>query len=332
MLPPAGTQPAGPTGSSTGAVSGTPGSTDGSAATGAPVTATPDATGTANDASAGDGAMATDPAGGEMPAAGDDTGAMAGGSAGAPAPVPEDPADEGFLPWCVDNPSQVVIVGDSYINWGTHTLPADLAAESGQQWRLYAVGGASMASGGATGFIPDQLELAIAQDPEIRTVVMDGGGNDILIPNALFAGSQDCKNDPNAGQVEVCRMIVDLALEASEKMMMRAADIGVRDTVYFYYPEVPEGTALGGSNPNAILNYALPLAREQCESAFELTGGRMRCHFVDMIPVFEGQSNVFAPGDIHPNSNGSALMAEAIWQTMVDNCVAQPASSGCCEP
>jgi hypothetical protein len=58
-------------------------------------------------------------------------------------------------PPCQARASQTVIVGDSFINWFSHTLPADLAREAGETWRLYAVGGSSMASGGITGFIPD---------------------------------------------------------------------------------------------------------------------------------------------------------------------------------
>jgi hypothetical protein len=38
----------------------------------------------------------------------------------------------------------------------------------------------------------------------------------------------------------------------------------------------------------------------------------------------------FAPADLHPNTMGSAAMANAVWDKMVDNCVGQPASSGCC--
>jgi hypothetical protein len=328
--PPTGTMPGSSTaapgdGNASAPASGgtmTPGVGSGDTNTGS----SPDAADSGPDA-AGTAGTTPDAAGTTPP--GDD--AMMGGGAGMAAPDPMT-TDGDYMPACVSDPSQVVIVGDSYINWGTHSLPADLARESGQTWRLFAVGGASLASGGATGFIPDQFELAIADDPDIRVVVMDGGGNDVLIPNALFVGSQDCKNDPDAGNVEVCRMIVDLALEKSEEMMLRAAEIGVTDTVYFFYPEVPEGTVLGGTNPNAILNYSLPKAREQCESAFELTGGRMRCHFVDMIPVFAGHSEYFAAADIHPNTMGSAAMAAAIWDVMVDACVAQPESSGCCRP
>ena len=40
----------------------------------------------------------------------------------------------------------------------------------------------------------------------------------------------------------------------------------------------------------------------------------------------------FAASDIHPNTLGSAQMATAVWSRMKTDCVAQPASSGCCAP
>jgi hypothetical protein len=35
---------------------------------------------------------------------------------------------------------------------------------------------------------------------------------------------------------------------------------------------------------------------------------------------------------IHPTAAGDELLADLIWKTMKDNCMAQAASSGCCTP
>ncbi len=74
------------------------------------------------------------------------------------------------------------------------------------------------------------------------------------------------------------------------------------------------------------------MARETCEGAYERTGHQLRCHFVDMIPVFDGHPEYFAAADIHPNFEGSAAMARAVWDKMVAECVGQHESSGCCTP
>jgi hypothetical protein len=89
---------------------------------------------------------------------------------------------------------------------------------------------------------------------------------------------------------------------------------------------------LGGPNPNEISEYARPMVAEACAGTEAKTGGRLRCHFVDMVPVFAGHSDYFAPLDLHPNFQGSAAMAEAVWTKMVEQCIGQQASSGCCTP
>jgi hypothetical protein len=263
------------------------------------------------------------------------TGAAGSGSAGngAAGTGAAGSGGDAYRPPCKTKASQVIIVGDSYINWGTHTFGADLAKEAGESWRMYAVGGHSLGSGGI-GSIPAQLDQALVEDKNIIASVMDGGGNDVLIPAATWPGGADCKNRADAASLQVCKDIIDTAIEAGRKMMVKAGDNGIRDVVYFFYPHVPEGTLIGGAHPNAILDYALPKAKALCDGAEAETGGKMRCHFVDTIPIFAAQkpADVFASGDIHENSKGSALIAKAVYQTMKDNCIAQPASSGCCEP
>jgi len=231
---------------------------------------------------------------------------------------------------CLSNGSQVILIGDSYINWITHTFPQDMNDVVGQPVRNYAIGGFSMASGGL-GLIPPQLDLAIADDPDIIAVVMSGGGNDILIPDVLqFPQGGECKNDPDSASIPDCQAIVKLAIDTAVDCMDKLVDAGIPDVIYFFYPEVPS-TWLA-ADPNGILQYALPLAREACEKAYERTNGKLTCHFIDLNPVFDGHPEYFAEADLHENSEGSAAIANKIWEVMVDNCIAQPESSGCCTP
>jgi len=238
-----------------------------------------------------------------------------------------------LLPKCVTKDSQVLLVGDSYINWISHSFPADLAEISGQNWRLEAIGGMSMASGGigliGFGFIPDQLDRAIAADPDVHTIVMDGGGNDILVRDAAIAPNScttaGSSKDPG------CQRAVSLAVEAARNLMLDAASAGIRDVVYFFYPHVPASTILTQDEPNEILDYALPQAKALCEDAEEATGGSLRCRFVDMVPVFDGHPE-YINEDIHPNALGGRVMAEKIWEVMEDNCLGKKGAHDCCEP
>ncbi|HMI89424.1 MAG TPA: SGNH/GDSL hydrolase family protein [Polyangiaceae bacterium] len=235
-------------------------------------------------------------------------------------------------PPCMKSPNQVVLIGDSYINWVSHTFPADLTKEAGVTYRMYAVGGTAMASGGL-GLIPPQFDQAVAADPNIIAMIMDGGGNDILVADtAQFPQGADCKQNLMSPMIPDCQKIVDKAVTKAVELMDTAADKGVKDVVYFYYPHVPDGTLIGGAHPNAILDYALPRVRATCDGASTRTGGRMTCHFLDLIPVFDGHPDWFAFTDIHPNPTGSQAMAKAVWAIMKDKCIAQPASSGCCAP
>jgi len=222
------------------------------------------------------------------------------------------------------------VVGDSYLNWLTHTFPDDFRKEFGGAYRMYAVGGASMASGGIAGFIPDQLTMAIADDKDIIASVMTGGGNDILIADTIkYPGSDTCKDRTDAPMQKVCQDVIANAMDTAKKLMSTAADAGIKDVVYIFYPHIPGG-GFGGMNPNYILDYSLPLARDLCNQALANTSGKLRCHFLDLQPVFEGHKDWFADDGIHENGLGSAAMAKETVKLMKEKCIAQPASSGCC--
>jgi hypothetical protein len=240
---------------------------------------------------------------------------------------------EARRPPCLEKSSQVVLIGDSYIDWVSHTFPADLnRAAGGAKFRNHAVGGFSMATGGI-GSIPSEIDDAVQEDPDIIAAVVTGGGNDILVPDLFqFPHGLDCTTRTDSPTIAECQKIVALATEAARGAMRELADAGVRDVVYFFYPHVPEGTLIGGPHPNQILDYAKPMVEAACAEALTDTLGQLACHFVDLIPVFEDHPEYFAPTDIHPNPRGSAAMAQAIWEKMTLECVAQPESSGCCEP
>jgi hypothetical protein len=129
----------------------------------------------------------------------------------------------------------------------------------------------------------------------------------------------------------VCRDIVDQALQASDALMQTAADAGVHDTIYFFYPHIPANN--GGYTE--ILDYAEPLVKARCDGGEAATGGRLRCHFVDLIQPFiaaGGDRNPanFAGDGIHPSAAGQNIIAQQIANVMQNDCLGQ--SSGCCAP
>jgi len=231
-------------------------------------------------------------------------------------------------PKCMKKDSQLIEIGDSYINWSSHTFPADMAKESGQKWRMEAVGGYSMGSGGL-GLIPPEFDAAIKKDPDAHTILMDGGGNDVLLADPTLDLFGECQQTGSSTKPN-CQKIVQMAIDAADKLMQRMTAAGIRDIVYFFYPHVPANTIISGPNPNEILDYSLPMTRAFCEGREAKSGGKTRCTFVDMVPVFEGHKDWFNT-DIHPNSKGSAGMAKKIWEVMSAKCLGQKSGADCCE-
>jgi len=267
-------------------------------------------------------------AGGFQPGAGGEINPGAGGQAAVTNPP------------CITDPGQqAAIIGDSYV---TGFLSPTLLSELGKlvpaanQYAFYAGAGCSMASGGACtgafGNVPQQATTALQQHPNLKFLLMDGGGNDILICDVVkYPGCNTACNAAGASSNQVCTSIVQGAIDASTKLMQDGANAGVRDTIYFFYPHIPAQN--GGYSE--ILDYALPRAKALCDGAEATTGGKLRCHFIDLVPVFAaagGAKNAanFAGDGIHPSAAGQALIAKEIQRVMQENCLGQ--TSGCCTP
>jgi hypothetical protein len=217
-------------------------------------------------------------------------------------------------------PSEVVLIGDSYINYIENLAPRlqalaveDGALMRGQMYRDRAVAGSSLATGGLSK-IPPQLDAALREDPNMKFVVMDGGGNDVLLGNQLCLADGAEKNAS-------CTDIARQAIATAKTMMEKMRSSGVAEVVYFFYPHVPYGGA-------DLLDWSIPMYKETCES---LATETFRCHFVDTRATFEGKPQFIAGDNIHPSSVGADALAEQIWGVMKENCIAQPAASGCCK-
>jgi hypothetical protein len=212
-------------------------------------------------------------------------------------------------------PSELVFLGDSYLAWPTSTIlphiEEHLQMESSSAYsampRRYDVSGANMMQ------IVDQYAMAHSQDPRIDTIIMDGGGNDVLLSDRSCLteappANQTCVNTVNA--------TVMLAGQALSRMQMD----GVKHVVFFFYPHV-QTVGLSGPAANDTLDYAYPLARRMCESI-------PICVFVDTRPPWEGHQNDYIDPffglNVHPNEQGSrAIVDGALWPAMVAACVLQ---------
>jgi lysophospholipase L1-like esterase len=242
-------------------------------------------------------------------------------------------------PPCVTKGTEGAYIGDSYITGALSpalqaTLePIMMMAGQTVGYTNKAVAGTAMASGGATGLIPPQFDSLVGTD--IRLIILDGGGNDILIP---AAGSPDCKNLMGNSMNAQCQAIIAKALMAGQTLMQKMADNGVKDVIFFGYPHVPPSAVggLGGANGNELIDYATPLTKASCDGELMATGGKLTCHFIDLRTPFGNSGTAGTPnigGDgVHPTQAGQTIIATEIEKVMKASCLGQPVSSGCCTP
>jgi hypothetical protein len=221
---------------------------------------------------------------------------------------------------CLAKGSQVAVIGDSYIEYTNPLVPrleqkatAEGALKQGDHYNNQAVPGSSLGVGLLL-IQPQWTSAKRASMNDIKFVVMNGGGNDVLLYNPQCLGD-------GASQDAGCRMVADTATAVAKEIMMDMKATGVSDVVYFFYPHVPAG------GKDLMDNYASPLAKKNCEEGSDAT---YRCHFVSLVEAFEGHPEFILADGIHPTSAGADAQATVIWDAMKKNCVAQ--ASGCCMP
>jgi lysophospholipase L1-like esterase len=241
-------------------------------------------------------------------------------------PAPPAPIGGSTKPPCLRSPSQVVALGDSYVSLPVVLVPriealavAGGALQSGQNYRDYSAPGTTLGSPTFPGSIPPQWDAAMADDRDIKTVIMDGGGNDIIASiESIFAGCLD----PGARENPTCAGIIQGAMDMVRQLAEKARSAGVHDVIYFLYPHVP----IGGDD---ILDYSVEEAQKL---RAELNTPTFRLHLIDTRAAFEDHPEYFDLDPVHANDAGGDVIAQLIWQKMKSECIAQPASSGCCEP
>jgi hypothetical protein len=263
-------------------------------------------------------------------AAGDDA-AIDGGAAPDAAPA------------CVKGqvtPNEVVMLGDSYLdpNWGN--VGPTIMMDANAKYRPYYIGGASLGWGNPNTqfYIPYQYDpmaltdTAVTNPADIKVIIMDGGGNDVLI------GNTSCLTTAPPGNTS-CVTTINTAISVATTTMQEMAKKGVQWIVFFFYPHL--STAGGGilTTPapavNETLDYAYPLTEQFCcGSSFTSdinnyscmgspTPG-LNCVFIDTRPSFEGHLADYIKSDnVHPTQAGANVIANLVWTQMQNHCIAQ---------
>jgi lysophospholipase L1-like esterase len=198
----------------------------------------------------------------------------------------------------------VITIGDSIFDLNG-VIEDTLEGYAGETFRDYTQSGAELSGGLFATAIDQQYVDARNTDSNIDTILMDGAGNDILIPATLF-DPYGCRTrwyrwNPSRSCVN---LITDQYVTAVNLLNQMDAD-GVNNVVWLGYYELPRG--------NANLTKALNIGDDYLGYACEVSGNA-DCSFVDprgTVPASQVESD-----DIHPTPAGSVNLANQIWPVL----------------
>ena len=230
------------------------------------------------------------------PTPGADSGPAVVADAG-PAALPPDPGK--------GDGSDVVTIGDS---WMDNTLDlfedtgggiAAALQRDGFRYKNYAIQGTKLVESGGLGtLIPLQWDQATREKKNIKTVVMTGGGNDILLDDTLKA---DCAAGGTKCDDELKKLGLAL-LDLWNKM----SAAGVQDIVHVLYAaDAADNTLIKQAKKN---NDGLMLL---CS----LVKAPARCHLIESDALIKGQ---YAADGIHPTAAANDRIAAAVEKLMAD--------------
>ncbi|OZG74178.1 hypothetical protein BTA51_03940 [Hahella sp. CCB-MM4] len=200
--------------------------------------------------------------------------------------------------------NQVVTVGDSIFALSGE-LQDFLEEYAGQTFRRYTISGAELTGGIIATSIADQYEIARSDNSDIETIVMDAGGNDILIP-AIMLDPYDCKTQwYEFGKLSsTCKNFInDLYVDAVNLLNDMHAD-GVDNVIYLGYYYTKNGLFLLDSMEEAV-DYGDGKLAQACSYS------SANCQFVDPRSSINDSDIIF--DGIHPNTGGSRKLANLIW-------------------
>src|SRR5690606_6752447 len=137
--------------------------------------------------------------------------------------------------------NDVLFIGDSIFAL-SGKIQDNLEAKAGQTFRRYTISGAQLVGGFVAPSVPQQLAMAKADNPQIKTMVGVAGGNDILIP-AIALDPHNCRTQwYQFGRLSnKCKACIDDLYVAGVDFLNDIGDQGVETGVLVGYNNVKTG-------------------------------------------------------------------------------------------
>jgi hypothetical protein len=154
----------------------------------------------------------------------------------------------------------------------------------GTSYRHYSIPGTLLLNGQ----IPSQYDQAKAQNPDIKTVIMTGGGNDIMFSNGCATK-------------ESCTMAVQQLVDGLDELWTKMDADGVKDVIYIAYSK-NAGTAPSDTRPDMVPTPKI------C-----VTGQTITCHNIDTTDLVGPTDTV---DGIHPTLSACDAIAKRVMDMM----------------
>ncbi|MBF0440993.1 MAG: SGNH/GDSL hydrolase family protein [Oligoflexales bacterium] len=190
-----------------------------------------------------------------------------------------------------DGSGGIRIFGDSIFTTSDHRIKKQLESLASISITDHAVGGAIMSQ------IKDQYIANRTQ--KIKTVIMDGGGNDIL------GNKGNCQNQMN----DTCKSLIKSIVDTLRGIFELMKEDGVHQIVFLgcHYP-----MGWNGGFEQSV-DYGHTLLEVACSES------TVPCMVVDPRQTFKNKSDLLEWDGVHPNWNGTAVMAKLIWDETQKN-------------
>ena len=203
---------------------------------------------------------------------------------------------------------QVVTIGDSIFALSGE-LQDFLEDYAGETFRRYTISGAELKGGIIATDIYGQYNIAKNDNANIDTIVMDGGGNDILIPAIALFDPYNCKTQwYQFGRLSSsCKNFIDDIYVDAVNLLNRMDADGVDNVIYLGYYYTKNGLFLLDSMEEAV-DYGDMRLSQACRYS------AANCKFIDPRSSIK-DSNIIFDG-IHPNTEGSRKLANLIWPSL----------------
>ena len=201
--------------------------------------------------------------------------------------------------------NDVVTLGDSIFDL-SGDIQANLEAQAGLTFRNYTQSGAEISGGLIARSVEGQYADAKSTNPNINIAVMNGGGNDLLIP-AMILDPYGCRTHWWLWNISrSCRNLVNDTYVKAVNLLNKMGNEGVEDIIYLGYYELPRGN----ENLERAVGYGDDRLKDACNNSTS------NCTFLDprgMVP-----ENHVLNDNIHPTSEGSKTLSDLIWPVLTN--------------